>query len=427
MEIPNKARILYQKGISASQKHNWDYAITLLTAVLDIIPSHSPARTNLRLAEWQKYESRKFPSWFRFTSGLCNLWHYIKASIFWHQNNWALVLEELEKALRFYPRNYRVLRAMARAAKKTGWPETVCSIYETMYILKPADIKVIKNLGQYYHQLKQPDKARAYYERALAIAPTDYEARKGLQDLAALKTISQGWEDQGTYRDKIRDISQADIFEKEARLVRTREDKLLLIKNMEKTLAGQLDNLSLIKNLAELYFSIEEFDKSLVLYTQIPNPDPEIRKRILDIKLASMANDPQKQQQLILEDTEARVKDFPSYLPLRYELGSVYLQRVMLDQAIGEFQLSVRDPKYALMSLNSLGLCFHKKGLYDLAINQFRKADNQITEWNDLKKEIIYNLGIVYEAMGNREKGLTEYKRIFEHDINFRDISAKIS
>ena len=427
MDKTNRAHTLYQKGMSASHQHNWDYAITLFTAVLDLSPDYAPARTNLRLAEWQKYESRKCPSWFRATSGLFNSVHYLKASISWHRKKWILVLGGLEKALRFYPKNYRVLRKLALAAANAELPETVCSIYETMYILKPADICVMRNLGKYYHILKQADKARIYYERVLAIAPTDYKARKGLQDLAALKTISRGWEAQGTYRGKIRDESQADIFEKEARLVHTREDKLLLIKNMEKTLSEQPGNLSLIKKLAELCIAAEEFSKALELYKQIDHPDPEIRKRILDIKLAQIKDSPQKQQQLILEDTKARAKDFPTYLPLRYELGSVYMKREMLDQAIGEFQLSVKDPKYSLLSLNKLGLCFYKKGIYDLAINQFQKANNQIKEWDDLKKEIVYNLGAVYATMGDKEKALTEYKKIYEHDINFRDISAKIS
>ena len=72
-------------------------------------------------------------------------------------------------------------------------------------------------------------------------------------------------------------------------------------------------------------------------------------------------------------------------------------------------------------------LCFLKKSLYDLAINQFSKANNELHDWDELKKEITYNLGNTYEAMGDKQKALTEYKKIYEQDIHFRDIVKKIS
>lgn len=419
----DKTQTLYQKGLSALQSRNWDYAITLFTEVLNLAPEHPSARTNLRLAEFRKFETRRFPLWYKISSRIFKFIPRIKAFIHWRRKNWIGVLQALEGPLRVYPKNLRLLRKQAIASEKAGLLETAAGIYETIYIVHPTDVANLKKLGKLYHELNQPEKARTYYEKALSIAPMDYEARKGLQDLAALGTIAKGWEETGTYRAKILDEKQADLFEKEKRLVRSAEDTLQLIKQ----LSTEPETIPTIKKLAELYTSIGEYDKALQLYEKITPPDPDIKKEIFNIKMLKLKDKPELQKQLILEDTQARVKEFPTYLPLRYEMGTVYMEHGMLDKAIGEFQLSVKDPKYRILSLNKLGLCFYKKGIHDLAINQFQKANNELHEWDEIKKEIVYNLGAVYEAMGEKQKALTEYKKIYEQDISYRDISQKIT
>lgn len=421
-ESSEKIRTLYQKGLSALQSQNWNYAVTLFTAVLSLAPEHSAARTNLRLAEFKIFEKHKFPLWYKIKSKVFNPVSYIKNIIYWHKKDWISALNELEKPLKSYPKNLSLLRKQAQAAENAGFLETACGIYETIYVIKPSVIEVLKKLGYHYHKLNQLDRARAYYEKAFAIAPMDYEARKGLQDLAAIGTMSKGWEDTGTYRGKILDEQHADTLEKEGRIVRSTEDTLQLIKQ----LLAQPETIPTIKKLAELYTSISEYDNALQVYEKIKTPDPDTRKEIFNIRMLKLKDNPEEKKQLVLEDTEARVRDFPTYLPLRYEMGTVYLDRGLIDKAIGEFQLSVKDPKYRILSLNKLGLCFYKKGLFDLAINQFQKASGELHEWDELKKEIVYNLGAVYEAMGEKQKATTEYKKIYEQDIHFRDITKKI-
>jgi hypothetical protein len=42
------------------------------------------------------------------------------------------------------------------------------------------------------------------------------------------------------------------------------------------------------------------------------------------------------------------------------------------------------------------------------------------------KKEIVYNLGIVYEKMGEREKSLNCMKHIYEADYGYRDVAERV-
>ena len=439
--IPDKIRLLFEKGISASKKRNWDYAITLFTAVLDTAPDHTPVRKQLRIAEIQKFDSYKFPLWHKITAIPFNLIPYLQSLYYHYRKNWISALQQLEKVLRHNPKNIFLLRQLAKSAEAAGFTETVCSIYETMYLLRPNDLKTLKKLADCYTLLDQPKKARTFYQHVLAISPMDFDARRGLQNIAAEKTIDKGWEETGSYRDKIRDETQANLFEKEARLVRSQEDLKALIRDAEHRLTQQPDSLPLLRKLAELHLAAEQHSNAIKYYEQAALLDPadaSIKKDITYTKISQfnkkIKDNPkqvekltEQKQQFILADTQKRVQEYPTHLPLRYEMGCIYLDRGLYDKAIAEFQISVKDPKYRILSLNKLGSAFYQKKMYDLAANQFQKAIQDLHDWDETKKEIIYNLGMVYEAMGQKEKAIAEYKKIYEQDINYRDIAKKIS
>jgi hypothetical protein len=46
---------------------------------------------------------------------------------------------------------------------------------------------------------------------------------------------------------------------------------------------------------------------------------------------------------------------------------------------------------------------------------------------DNLKKEITYNLGTCYEAMGETEKALAEFKKIAAVDFGYRDVRQKVT
>jgi hypothetical protein len=45
---------------------------------------------------------------------------------------------------------------------------------------------------------------------------------------------------------------------------------------------------------------------------------------------------------------------------------------------------------------------------------------------DDMKKDIVYELGCVFEATGNIEKAVEQFKEIYSVDIGFRDVAEKI-
>jgi hypothetical protein len=43
-----------------------------------------------------------------------------------------------------------------------------------------------------------------------------------------------------------------------------------------------------------------------------------------------------------------------------------------------------------------------------------------------MKKEIVYNLGLVYERTSEREKSLLCIKQIYEADYGYKDVAARV-
>jgi tetratricopeptide (TPR) repeat protein len=76
--------------------------------------------------------------------------------------------------------------------------------------------------------------------------------------------------------------------------------------------------------------------------------------------------------------------------------------------------------------MNLLGHCYRELGMLDLAAKQLEEAAKEITTMDATKKEIVYNLGLVYEQMGDVEKSIGAMKQIYEADYGYRDVAARV-
>ena len=59
-------------------------------------------------------------------------------------------------------------------------------------------------------------------------------------------------------------------------------------------------------------------------------------------------------------------------------------------------------------------------------MKQLEEAARQISTMDVTKKEIVYNLGIVYERMGERGKSLDCMKQIYEGDYSYKDVAERV-
>ena len=61
-----------------------------------------------------------------------------------------------------------------------------------------------------------------------------------------------------------------------------------------------------------------------------------------------------------------------------------------------------------------------------LAARTLQNALKEKPAFDDEKKELIYLLGCVLEKMGKKEEAIEQFKQIYETDIGYKDVAAKV-
>jgi hypothetical protein len=64
--------------------------------------------------------------------------------------------------------------------------------------------------------------------------------------------------------------------------------------------------------------------------------------------------------------------------------------------------------------------------MLDLAAKTLTDASSEIPGMDGIKKDIVYDLGLVYGRMGNADKSLDCMKEIYEVDYGYRDVAARV-
>jgi tetratricopeptide (TPR) repeat protein len=282
--------------------------------------------------------------------------------------------------------------------------------------------------------------------------PGDPEIAQALKDLAASRTMTEGGYEalssgQGSYRDVLRNEHEAVVLEQEKREARPEDVTDRLIAEYEARLPNEPQNLRLLRSLAELYAQKKDFDQALAYYQRLADSesaDPsverliaETRVRQFDDQLARLdATAPDyaeqsdrlktERQRFLLEDCKRRVDKYPNDLQLRFELGEHYQQAGRISEAIQEFQKAQNNPHKRIAAMHRLGQCFAARGMHDLAARTFQNAIKEKAVFDEEKKELIYALGCALEKLGKKEEAIEHFKLIYEVDIAYRDVAAKV-
>ncbi|PJF38774.1 MAG: hypothetical protein CUN55_16305, partial [Phototrophicales bacterium] len=111
----------------------------------------------------------------------------------------------------------------------------------------------------------------------------------------------------------------------------------------------------------------------------------------------------------------------------RFELGQLYFEEGLMDLALQQFQLSQRSPKVRTKSLLYMGRAFKGGKKYDLAVEQLQTLTKELQLMDETKKSAIYELADAFELMGRESEAIEEYKKLYQHDIGYRDVADKIN
>jgi len=449
-EIPRDVRELYQKGTTAIQRQNFDYAIAILQQVLQKEPAFFDCRQALRAAQFKK-AGNSTGFFKRVLGGASSSPLIAKAQLAMRKPLEALQI--LEQVLSSDPPNSIAHKMLAEAAMAAGFPRTAALSLEILLKNSPRDYDLSMQYGEALRESGQIAKAEAVYVDLQRAHPHKAEIGEALKNLSARQTMQEGGYDaladgQGSYRDILKNKEEAIQLEQEKREVKSGDVADRLIRENEQRVLAEPRNLKLLRNLSELYAQKKDFDKALEYCERIRSTeggaDPSLDKMISDFTLKRFDHRigqldpsiPEQAEQISqieaeraeyqLQECKSRADRYPTDLQIRFELGELYFKAGKISEAIQEFQKAQSNPARKLAAMGYLAQCFARRNMNDMAARKLQDALKEKLVFDDEKKEFIYHLGCILEKMGKKEEAIEQFKQIYEIDIGYKDVAAKV-
>ena len=436
-ELSETQRSHWLKAVAAIELRNFGYAISLLQGILKQEPQFLTARQLLRRTEVTKSKSAK-KSFFNISTtplAVMKAQREIKKDP-------KRAMEMLEKILEEEPYNRQANLVLKEAAMAAGCPEIGVFALRTLLEENPRDVKVLHELGRLHHELGENERAVEIYNQITEINPLDAEALRLGKDASARASMTTGgWTQAVSYRDLIKDKEMAVSLEQQSRMRLTGESLDQQIAETYVLHQAEPANIDLARRLGALNEQKDDIVAAIGWYQYAADltkgADAGLIRKVSDLKMKGLgreiaaheeflaAHDPghelyakkseelkaakEKRAEILVEDARKRVGRNPTDLQLRFEL-----------------QRARQNPNARLKAMNLLGRCYSELGMLDLAMKQLEEASREILPMDAMKKEIVYNLGLVYERMDDGEKSLNCMKQIYEADYGYRDVATRV-
>ena len=450
-ELPRDLRMLYTKGHDALQRDNFDYAIDLFNQVLAKQPAIYECRKALRTAQMKKAGGGS--GFFKKMLSSAHSQPLVAKGHMALGKDPAEALRIAEQILNGDPTNSAAHKLAVEAAAALELPRTAVLSLEVLAANSPKDRDVAIKFAKALADSGEVGRAEKILADLYRSFPTDNDLAQALKDLSARKTLDEGGYDAladgtGSYRDILRNKEEAVSLEQQNRQVKTEDVAERLINEYETRLKTEPKNLKLLRSLAELCTQKKQFDRALEFYGQIKASEAgadasldrsiaETMGRKLDHEMSlldpSAPDHAEKVAKLQAEklayqlaECQKRTEKFSTDLQIRFELGQLYFQAGKIGEAIQEFQKAQGNPHRRIAAMNYLAQCFAKRKMFDLATRTLQGALKEKLVFDDEKKELIYNLGCVLESMGKKDEAIKQFELIYEVDIGYRDVGARV-
>ena len=270
--------------------------------------------------------------------------------------------------------------------------------------------------------------------------------------------ISGGWNrEETTYRDLIKDKDLAVALEQQSRVVRSDEMIDNLLVELHAKAEAEPGSVDTARRIAELYEQKEDLENAANWFhyaaSLANNSDMALVRKASDLQIrqfdiaiesreefiaanpdapesadyaAELVSLKSQRAELALQSARARIEQNPTDLQLRFELGELLVEAEAWQEAIPELQKARQNPNVRMRAMSLLGRCFTARNMLDLAAKTLSDAVSELPVMDSVKKDVIYNLGLVYEKMGNAEKTVECMKQIYEVDYGYRDVASRV-
>jgi predicted Zn-dependent protease len=450
-QIPRQVREQYQKGMSALERHNLDYAIAIFNQVLALEPGFFDCRQALRVCQHKK--SGGGASFFRkMLSGAGSSPLLAKGQI-------ALMKDPLdaikvaEQILNSDSNSAAAHKLLAQAALAAELPKTAVLSLEIVTKNAPKDEDAQKDLARAYSAAGQGEKAEMIMAELMRQHPDDLRLLEELKDISARKTLAEGGYEAlsggtGSYRDILKDKDQAVRLEQESRQVKTDDIVDRQITKLEAEIAQAPNDFKKLRSVAELYAQKKDYDHALETYNRIVEKeggaDPGLLKVIadttakkFDVTISEL--DPKapdyaekvaqitaQRDEFVLNEARQRAERYPGDLAIRFEFAELLFKAGKIAEAMPEFQKATGNPHKRLQAMYYLGECFAARSMYDMAASTLQTALKEKPVFDDERKEMTYALAGVFEKMNKQDEADELYKLIFQVDMSYRDVTTKV-
>jgi Flp pilus assembly protein TadD len=442
-ELSETQHGLWLKAVAAIELRNFGYAISLLQGILRKEPEFLTGRQLLRRTEVTKHRATK-KSFFNISTAPVAVMKAQREI----KKDPKRAIEMIEKVLEDEPYHRQANLVLKEAAMAAGWPEIGVLALQTLLEENPRDTKLLHELGRLHHHMGESEKEVEVYNRIVELDPLDAEASRLAKDAAARASMaSGGWTQAESYRDLIKDKEAAISLEQQNRAHLTGESLDRQIAETYASHQAEPSNVDLARRLGALYEQREDIESAIQWYQYAADltsgADSGLLRKVSDLNMkrtereiagheeflaSHKPSDPsyaQRAEQLKTAQKK-RVERNPTDLQLRFELGQCLMQAGNYREALPELQRARQNPNARLKAMNLLGICYRELGMLDLAMKQFEDASKEILSMDAMKKEIVYNLGLVYDQMDEHEKSLNCMKQIYEADYGYKDVAERV-
>ena len=453
-ELSEDQRAHWLKAVAAIELRNFGYAISLLQGILKQEPQFLTGRQLLRRTEVTRLKAAKKKFFNVSTASVA----VMKAQREMKKDAKRAV-ELIEKILEDEPYNKQANLALKEAAVAAGWLETGVFALQTLLEENARDTKLLHELARLYHELGESEREVEIYNRISAIDPADAAAMRLGKDASARDSMkSGGWAAAESYRDLIKDKEAAVSLEQQSRMQLTEESLGRQIAEIYALHEAEPQNVDIARRLGALSEQKDDLDAAIAWYRYASDltqgSDPGLIRKISDLgvkvtereiaaleesiannagdtmvlaeKNSALAAAKKRRAEMLIEEARKRVERNPTDLQFRFELGEHLMNAGHFREGLPELQRARQNPNARLKAMNALGRCYRELGMFDLAARQLEEAAREIATMDATKKEIVYNLGLVYERMGNREKSLACMKQIYEADYGYKDVATRV-
>jgi tetratricopeptide (TPR) repeat protein len=453
-DLSDQLRGYWLKAMTAIERRNFGYAIELLQNLLKLEPEFLTGRQMLRRAEVTLIKSEKKGFFNISTAPLA----VMKAQRELRKDP-RKTIELVEKVLETGPYNAQANMLLKDAAIAADYPEMAIFAVKTLLENEPRNVKLLHELGRLYHQYDQAAEAAEVYNRISEIDPLDLDAVKLGKDASARASMKKGgWTEAESYRELIKDKEAARALEQQSRMRLSDESLEQQISEIFSRHEAEPQNIDLAKRLGLLHDQKDDLESAIAWYqyaVALTNRhDPGLIRKVADLQMRQLdrqiradeqdlarhgPDDPEfaarmaqleairkKRTEILIDDARKRIDRNPTDLQSRYELGEQLTHAGQFRDALPELQRARQNPGARLKAMNLLGRCYRELGMLDLAAKQLDDAAREMAVMDPLKKEIVYNLGLVYEQLGDAGKSIDAMKTIYETDYGYRDVAQRV-